>query len=166
MSRSEPVSDVPTGSAPVALIAAALAVLGGLFAEGVLVAAVALLGGPLAFVLAASACSAASILIAWAFDAEENRVGAIPLVARLRNWIRTRQAEATRRAERVAHLAWWLGFAVLSLTVGPFLTTVAVKVRGTSASRAYRLAVVSSVLFSAVWVAVYSGGIAALRALF
>jgi hypothetical protein len=116
-------------------------------------------------VLIAVVCSAISMTIAWVFDAEESRHGAIPVVARIRAWIATKRADATRRAERVAHLAWWLGFIVLSLTVGPFLTTVAAKVRGADPATGYALAVASSALFSAVWVVVYAGGIAAFRAL-
>ena len=51
---------------------------------------------------------------------------------------------------------------MLSVTVGPFLTAIVVKVRGTDPHAAYRMCVMSSAIFSAVWVAVYAGGLVVL----
>lgn len=165
MSPRDPAQDLPNRTRAAGFVALGLAVLGAVLVEGAVVAAVALLGGPLAFLCVAAGCAAITTTIAWAFDADETRHGEMPLVMRVRRWIASKRDEATMRAERVARVAWWLGFVILSVTVGPFLTTIVTKVRGTDAATGYVLGVASSVIFSATWVAIYAGGIAAVRVL-
>ncbi len=111
-------------------------------------------------------CLPLSSLIVFAFDAEESRHGALPLVARVRRWIEGVRTRAELRARRVAHLAPWIGLVVLSVTVGPLLTTVVVKLRGTEPRQSYLLAAGSCALFSAVWTGIYSVGVAGMRAAF
>jgi hypothetical protein len=135
-------------------------VAGVIFFEGALIGLVALMGPLPAFILAASACTPICALIAYAFDAGEDGRGVSPLVARARVWIARNRTRAQARAGRLADLSEGVAFAVLSLTVGPFLTTVVVKLRGPSRRTAYVLGALSSTLFSAVWVAIYAGGIA------
>ena len=139
-----------------------LGVLGVVVSEGAIVGAVALFGPLAALGVLFLGCSAISILIAYAFDAEEARHGTAPLVGRTRAWIARKRVRAEERAERLAHLSEAVAFVVLSVTVGPFLTAIVVKVRGGSRTTAYVLCMASSAIFSAVWVAVYAGGLAVL----
>jgi hypothetical protein len=152
-----------------ALFAGAVAVLGVfgvVFAEGAIIALVALAGPLTAFGVLTFGCSAISMLIAFAFDAEDAGRGPTPLVRRTRAWIARRRAEAERRAARLAHLSEVVAFVVLSVTVGPFITTIAIKLRDGTPQRDYLLCIASSVLFSAAWVLVYSGGLAVVRQAF
>jgi len=143
-------------------VAIFLGVLGVVASEGAIIASVALFGPPVAFAVLFVGCSAISVLIAYAFDAEEARHGAAPLVGRARAWIARKRERAEERARRLAHLSEATAFVVLSVTVGPLLTAIIVKVRGTNPRTAYLMCVMSSAVFSAVWVAVYAGGLAVL----
>lgn len=139
-----------------------LGVLGVVASEGAIIASVAVFGPLVAFVVLFVGCSAISVLIAYAFDAEEAKHGAVPIVSRTRAWIARRRARAEERARRLAHLSEATAFLVLSVTVGPFLTAIAVKVRGADPHAAYLMCVTSSAIFSAVWVTVYAGGLVVL----
>jgi len=131
--------------------------------EGAIIAAVATFGPLLAFGILFVGCSAISLLIANAFDAEETSSGLAPLVRRTRAWIARQRARAEERARRLAHLSEATAFVVLSVTVGPFLTAIVIKVSGGGSRRsAYLMCMASSAIFSAAWVAIYSGGLAVL----
>jgi hypothetical protein len=102
-----------------------------------------------------------SWLIAYAFDADA-RGGALPqVVVRTREWIERHRERAERRARQLARFSQAVAFVALSATVGPFVTTVAVKLSGRDQPADRILAMCSSALFSAVWVVVYAGGLAA-----
>ena len=146
--------------------AALVIVLGALLADAIIVAAVALGGPEVSFFAVALGSSAISVLIAYAFDVEESRGRVSPLVRRTRAWIAKNEVRAMRKAESVLRVTEWLAFALLSASVGPFLTTLVVKTRGSSAREGYVLAVASSLVFSAVWVALSGAGISLLRATF
>ncbi len=151
----------------VALVSAAIAgIVGVLLSEGWIVGSVALLGPVWAFLLVSTVCSAISVVIAYAYDAQEGRHGPGVTIARLRAWIASKEEYVNRRVAALARFSEWVAFVIMSVTIGPFLTAVAVKVRGGGRGFAYALCVASSVLFSAVWVAVYSGGIAVVRKVF
>lgn len=158
-----------SGSRPIlvetlgAVAALALGALSIAFSESLIIAAVVAFGTLAAFVVVFLVCGVISAFVAYAFDAEEAHRGTAPLVRRVRAWIARRRATVEARAENLAHLSEVLVFVVLSVTVGPFLTTVAVKLRGGSPKTAYALSLLSSAVFSAVWVSIYSGGVAALR---
>ena len=137
-----------------------------LLSELAIVGLVAALGPGAAFAVLAIGCAALSVLIALAFDAEEKGRGRTRPLARARAWINRNLEAAERRSQRFAHLSEAAAFAALSVTAGPFLTTIVVKLRGGSPRESYLLAVASSALFSALWVAVYSGGLAVLRKAF
>jgi hypothetical protein len=143
-------------------VAVFLGVLGVVVSEGAIIAAVGLFGPPVAFAVLFVGCSAISILIAYAFDADEAKHGAAPLVGRTRAWIARKRTRAEERARQLAHLSEATAFVVLSVTVGPFLTAIVIKVRGTGQHAAYLMSVMSSAIFSAVWVAIYAGGLAVL----
>ncbi len=136
------------------------------FSESIIIAAVVALGPLGAFALLFFGCGAISMFIAYAFDAEEAHRGVSPLVGKVRAWIVRKRASVEARAERVARLSEAIAFVVLSVTVGPFLTTIAVKLRGGAPRPAYLLSLLSSAIFSAVWVTVYAGGIAVVRQAF
>jgi hypothetical protein len=146
-----------------AVAAVALGVLSVVFTEGLIIALIAVVGPLAAFGTLAFGCSATTMLIAFAFDAEDAGRGPTPLVRRARAWIARRRDDARRRAERLAHLSEVLAFVVLSVAVGPFITAIVIKLRGGSPRQDYLLCIASSVLFSAVWVLVYSGGLALAR---
>ncbi len=146
-----------------AVAAVALGVLGVVFSESIIIGAVVAFGPLGAFGLLFFGCSGISMFIAYAFDAEEAHRGVSPLVGRVRAWIARKRGAVEARAERVAHLSEAVAFVVMSVTVGPFLTTVAVKLRGGAPRPAYLLSLLSSAIFSAVWVTVYAGGIAVVR---
>ena len=111
------------------------------FSEGAIIATVGLFGPPVAFAVLFVGCSAISILIAYAFDAEEAKHGAAPLVGRTRAWIARKRTRAEERAQRLAHLSEATAFVVLSVTVGPFLTAIVIKVRGADRRAAYLMCV-------------------------
>jgi hypothetical protein len=148
----------------VAWAGAALAGVAGLvLSEAWLVALVAALGALRAFLVLSVGCAAVSVLIVYAFETREAQRGASQAIARVRAWIARKQGAVERRAAALAHLSAFLALVVLSVTVGPFLTAIAIGIRGHARSEAYGLAIVSSVLFSATWVVVYSGGLAVIR---
>jgi hypothetical protein len=156
----------PGRSAILALAALVAGAATFLFSELAIIALVAALGPVVAFVVLTAACAAVSVLIAVAFDAEDGGRGLPRPVARARAWIQRNLEAAEKRSRRFAHLSEGAAFAALSVTAGPFLTTVVVKLRGGSRRTGYALCVASSALFSAVWVAVYAGGLAVLREAF
>lgn len=146
-----------------AVAAVALGVLSLVLSEGLIVAAVAFLGPAGAFAVLFAGLSAASLVVAYAFDAEDARRGLSPVLSGTRRWIDRTRAAAEARAARLAHLSEWVAFVVLSVTAGPLVTTIALKIRGGVPRTGYLLSVASSALFAAVWVTVYAGGLAAVR---
>jgi hypothetical protein len=146
--------------------AAAAVVAGFVLGEGWIIGLVAGLGPLRAFLVVAAVSSAGSCLIAFAFDESEAKRGALPLVARIRRWIADKRADVERRTAALANVSAVLAFLLLSVSVGPFLTAVAVKLRDGEPRVDYALCVVSSVIFSAVWVSIYWGGVAAVRQVF
>ncbi len=147
-----------------ASIGAAVAlVTGGVLGDGWIIGLVAGLGPLRAFLVVAAVSCAGSCLIAFAFDEGEAKRGALPLVARVRRWIADKRAVVERRTAALANVSSVFAFVLLSVSVGPFLTAVAVKVRGGEPRADYALCVIASVIFSAVWVTVYWGGVAAVR---
>lgn len=141
-----------------------LGVLSVVFSESLIIAAVVAFGPLGGFAVLFFGLGAMSVFIAFAFDAEETHRGVSPLVGKTRAWIESRRTAAEAKAARLAHLSESLAFVVLSVTVGPFVTTIALKVRGGATPRqGYLLALLSSAIFSAVWVAIYSGGLTVLR---
>jgi hypothetical protein len=143
--------------------AAATVVAGVVLGEGWIIGLVAGLGPLRAFLVVAAVSCAGSCLIGFAFDEREAKRGAFPLVARVRRWIADKRALVERRTAALANTSAVLAFVLLSVTVGPFLTAVAVKLRGGESRADYVLCVTASVIFSAVWVSVYWGGVAAVR---
>lgn len=150
-----------------ASIGAAVALVAGVVVgEGWIIGLVAGLGPIRAFLVVAAVSCAGSCLIAFAFDESEAKRGALPLVARIRRWIADKRADVERRTAALANVSAVLALVLLSVTVGPFLTAVAVKLRGGKPRGDYALCVASSVIFSAVWVSIYWGGVTAVRQVF
>lgn len=162
-------SDSPSRPVRWPALATALATLGGavgfVLAEGWIVALVAGLGPLAAFVVVTAVSSAGSVLIAYAFDCDAE-MGTGPFIARVRRWIAEKRIRVEARMGRFAEASAVFAFVALSVTVGPFLTAIAVKLRGESPRGDYALCVLASAIFSAVWVFVYWGGVAAIRAAF
>jgi hypothetical protein len=151
---------LPTLGAFVGVVATvAVAVL----AEGWIVVLVATLGPTLAFLVVAAVGSAGAVLVAYAYDAEEGRYGPGTLVSRVRRWIAAREHSVAGRAAALTRFSEAVALLVLSVTVGPFLTAIAIKIRGGTRATAYGLCVVSAAVFAATWVTIYSGGLAVLR---
>jgi hypothetical protein len=146
--------------------AAAAVVAGFLLGEGWIIGLVAGLGPLKAFLVIAAVSCAGSCLIAFAFDESEARRGALPMVARVRRWIADKRAVVERRTAALVNMSAVLAFVLLSVSVGPFLTTIAIKIRDGGSRMDYALCVATSVIFSAVWVSIYWGGVAAVRQVF
>lgn len=145
-----------TGAATVLGVAAAI------FAEALIAALVALTHPGVAFVVLTVACSAISMLIAFAFDAETDDELRHPVVARVQAWIARHRETAASKFGRLVELSEGLAFVLLSVTAGPFITTLAMKLRGIRPGSTCPLCIATSALFSACWVAIYSGAFAAL----
>jgi hypothetical protein len=146
--------------------AAAAVVAGVVVGEGWIIGLVAGLGPLRAFLVVVAVSCAGSCLIAFAFDEGEAKRGALPVVARIRRWIADKRAGVEKRTAALANMSAVLAFVLLSVTVGPFLTAVAVKLRGGESRADYALCVIASVIFSAVWVSIYWGGVTAVRQVF
>ena len=156
-----------TRSRILAVVAAAAAGVGlFLLGESWIIALAAALGWLPAVVVVTLGNTAGCFLVAYAYEAEETTHGVAYPIRRIRAWIDERRDYVQRRVHALARLSAGLAFVILSVTVGPFLTTIALKVRGTARRRAFVLAALSSAIFSVTWVTVYSGGIGLLREVF
>jgi len=154
-----------TARSAATVVAAAFAtVFGVLVPELAIVALVAAADPLVAFAVLFVSCTAFGWLVCFAFDAQTGSQAPRAVLARARAWIERNRAAVERRSAKLATLSEAAAFLVLSVTAGPLLTAIALKVRGGDARVHLRLTAASSALFSAVWVAVYAGGLAALTA--
>ena len=146
------------------IVAVAVAAAALLLPEIAIAGLVAAAGPVAAFAALFIGSTGLSWLVCHAFDAEPSTRGPNPLVQGARAWIDRSISRVERRSIKLARLSELSAFLVLSLTAGPLLTTVAVKLRGGDPHMHRLLAAISSALFSAVWVLIYAGGLAAVRA--
>lgn len=158
------------GTTPVRLLAAAAAAVAGaglfVLGEGWIIALTAALGWLPAVVVLTLGNTAGCLLIAYAYDAEEAAHGVARPIRRVRAWVDERRDYVERRVHALARLSAVLAFVILSVTIGPFLTTIALKVRGVVGRKALALSALSSAIFSVTWVTIYSGGISLVREVF
>ncbi|HET6352438.1 MAG TPA: hypothetical protein VFG89_09990 [Coriobacteriia bacterium] len=146
--------------------AALLGIAGAVFAEALIAALVAWTHPAVAFAILTTVCFAISSLISVAFDLQTDDEGRHPLLTRVRRWIARHRDAAQHRFGRLASLSEGVAFVVLSVTAGPFITTLAMKLRGVPKSLATLLRLATSGLFAVCWVAIYNGLFAALGLLF
>jgi hypothetical protein len=107
-----------------------------------------------------------SILVSWiivyVFSLGDKPKGA---ALRIQNWIRKKEKNLSPVGLKLAKTSKFLGLIVSSITAGPFITTIFIKTLGYNQKQSYLLALVSSVIFSLVWSAIYSGAISGIRLL-
>jgi len=130
-------------------------VLGFIFGEAAIIAVVALLGPLLGFLALSAICAVISTIVVFAYDKGEwSKWGPIERVNR---WVRRREGNMSRLALKLAKVSWVLAFLFSTVTAGPFVTVILLKVIGRPQTNSYLLALASSLVFSATWTAIYSG---------
>jgi len=137
-----------------------------LLAESWIIGLVALLGGIKAFFILSIICTFISFAIVYFYDSTEAKRGRFSVSQRIRTWVTRKEKSLNPTALKLARTSKLFALIFLTVTAGPFLTTVMVKVLGYKKWTDYSLSFLSSALFSLVWATVYSGSITILARIF
>ncbi len=137
-----------------------------LLAEGWIIGLVALLGAIKAFFVLSFICICISSIIVYFYNQTEARRGPLAISQRIQAWITEKEQSLNPVTIQLARTSKLLALFFSTITVGPFLTTIVVKVLGYEKWVDYGLSFLSSLIFSIVWVSIYSGAITILKGIF
>lgn len=140
--------------------ASAMAILGMILGESWIIALVAFLGFFKGFLTLAVISIIISWLIVYIYGLTEKPDS---LNQRIKKWLLRKEEKLPSLGKKLAQTSKGLGLIASSVTAGPFLTAIFIKTLGYTQKQSYFLSFISSILFSLLWSAIYSGAIIGIK---